>query len=494
MAGLRRAFLLTSLERYVVLALNFGVVAIVSRLLTPAEVGLAVLGTSLLAVAETLRDFGTGSYLIQQKEVGRDRVRTAFTVMAIVSGLIVAVLMLAAGPLATLYGEDRLAPYLRVIALGFLAGPVSGTILALLRRDMQFGAIVLVNMLSGVAGAVTTVGLVLAGQGYMSFAWGGLAWCASAAALAVAMRPDLSIFRFQLTEWRSALAFGGYNSATAILNRLYEVLPYLALGRMQPAASVGLFNRALLLCQLPDRALLSGVVGVALPALAAEARDGRPLKAPYLRALGYITAVQWPALLLVALLAHPAVELLLGRQWLSIVPLVQVMAVAQLMAFAAPLTYPVLVAAGGVRDTLTTSLITLPPSALILLVAAGFGLQAVAASFLLIIPLQVGVALVFIRRRIRFGWGELVVAIAPSATVAACTAVLPVLAIALHGFQLDLPLPVAILAALGGAVGWVAGLLLARHPLAGELRHLAQHLPAGQRALLMLAAQRGRQA
>src|SRR3954454_23445778 len=121
MANIRSAFLLTSLERYVVLAMNFAVIAIASRLLTPAEIGLAVLGTSLLAVADTLRDFGTGSYLIQEKGVDRERVRTAFTVMAVVSCSIVAVLLGLAGSLADLYGEERLVPYLRVVALSFLA-------------------------------------------------------------------------------------------------------------------------------------------------------------------------------------------------------------------------------------------------------------------------------------------------------------------------------------------------------------------------------------
>jgi O-antigen/teichoic acid export membrane protein len=490
MAGVRRAFLLTSLERYVVLGVNFGVIALVSRLLTPAEIGLAVLGTSLLAVAETLRDFGTGSYLIQRTDIRQEHVRTAFTVMAIVSAVIVAILFASAGLLAAAYDEPRLEPFLRVIALGFLAGPFSAPILALLRRDMKFSAVVLVNVASSLAGAAVTVGLVLLGQGYMSFAWGGLAWSVTSALLAVAMQPDLSMFRFQLSDWRGALAFGGYNSATAIMNRVYEVLPYLALGQLQPAASVGLFNRALLLCQLPERSLLSGVMPVALPALAAEAREGRDLKIPYLRALGYITAVQWPALVTLALLAHPAVSLLLGQQWLVIVPVVQLLCLAQLFAFPAPLTYPVLVSAGGLRDTLTTSLITLPPSVLILIFAAGFGIEAVALSMLVIVPMQVIVALQFVRRRVPFGWGEMGRAIAPSAVATACAAVAPALVIALRGFRPDMPLPLAVAAGLGSVGGWAAAMYLLRHPLSGEFRHVGEKLYRTLRAMPSTATKR----
>ena len=39
MSGLRKALLLTTAERYVGLLLNFGTLAVISRILTPAEVG-----------------------------------------------------------------------------------------------------------------------------------------------------------------------------------------------------------------------------------------------------------------------------------------------------------------------------------------------------------------------------------------------------------------------------------------------------------------------
>jgi lipopolysaccharide exporter len=66
---------------------------------------------------------------------------------------------------------------------------------------------------------------------------------------------------------------------------------------------------------IPDRVVLTGVFSVAFPALAAEIREGRGLKQPYLRALGLITVAYWPALVLLALLAHPVVSFILGRQW-----------------------------------------------------------------------------------------------------------------------------------------------------------------------------------
>ena len=79
------------------------------------------------------------------------------------------------------------------------------------------------------------------------------------------------------------------------------------------------------------------------------------------------------------------------------VPLVRLLCIAHLSLFAACLTYPVLVAAGSVRDTLLSSLISLPPSLLIIFVASFFGVEAVAASALLTLPFQAAVAIYFVR-------------------------------------------------------------------------------------------------
>jgi O-antigen/teichoic acid export membrane protein len=291
------------------------------------------------------------------------------------------------------------------------------------------------------------------------------------------------MFRPLLSDWRSMLAFAGVNSAIAIMNRLYEVLPYLVLGRVLSADSVGLYNRAVMVCQLPDKFVLLGLGPVALPVFAAEARAGHDLAAPYLRAAAYISAVQWPALVLTALLAHPLVMLLLGPQWLASVPLVRILTLAATAFFLAPLTYPVLVAVGAIRHVLASCLLSLPVSAAILIAAAHFGLEVMAWSALLTTPFQTGVALYFVRRHLRFGWKDFGRMVAKSLGVTILTVIAPVTVILAGDAGLAVPLGRAAVAGLGAAACWAAALFLLRHPFAEEVRHLASALHRRRRTL-----------
>lgn len=472
MISIRRALAFSFAQKYGLSAIQMLSTLAVARMLTPAEIGIFMVGNAVVSMVEVFRDFGVTTYLIQVREITLTRVRTAFTVTFLLSAVFSALLLLLSGVIAEFYKEGGVRHVLYLAAANCFIVPFPATIMTLLRRDLAFDALVRVNLASTVSYCVCLLGLAALGFGYMSYAWAVLVSSAVATLVALFHCPNLRMFIPGFAEWRQVLSFGSISSATALLNGLYSSLPQLFLGRILNFGAVGLYSRATVLCQLFDRLVLDGLNPVILPAFAARVRNGEELKTPYLRALEYITALHWPFLLCLALLADPAVKLVLGRQWVGAVPLVHIIALASLCLFPAFLTSPLLVSLGRVRDTLTSSLITLPISLALLLGASFLGLQAVAASLFITGPLQVYVALIFIRRQIHFTWGELARATAKSALVSLCAAAAPAVAVAIAGFRFDISIPVAIVAGIGAILGWVGGLAMTRHPLWSEVQKI----------------------
>jgi O-antigen/teichoic acid export membrane protein len=463
-------------EQYFRLAINFASIAAVSRLLTPTEIGISVIGMGIIAIALGLCEFATSDFLIQRNEVSREDIRTSFTILFLLTALITATIFVLAPWFGALYGEEKLAGFLRVAAAAAVVEAMAKPITGLLRRDMAFGTLAFINTTSATVTAAATIALALAGFSYMSIAWATVVASATTAVMSFYFRPDLSRYRPALRSWRSVLAFGGYNGASHVISQTYEALPQLVLGGLLPPAAVGLYNRAVMVSQIPQRVFLASVFSVAFPALAAEIREGHSLQAPYLRALGYITVLFWPALALLALLAYPVVHLLLGQQWLSAVPLVQVMAIAHLAWFPVILTAPVLLAVGANRDRVLVHLIARPLSAVVLCSAAYFGIMAMAASQLVIVPYLMVVALYFVRRHVPFRWSELCAAIWKSAVVTASTAAGPIGVVALSDSGFDLPLAATAVAVLLAMTGWLAGILVTRHPVRLEFRRATDAL------------------
>jgi O-antigen/teichoic acid export membrane protein len=250
------------------------------------------------------------------------------------------------------------------------------------------------------------------------------------------------MFRPRLGRWREIAAFGGTATTMALLDLAYDLLPGLLMDWLWNLDAVGIYARAVTVCRLPGRTVMGALQPVVLPAMAARARHGGDLKEAYLRGHALMSAVQWPALALLAYLAVPAVRILLGGQWLEATPLIQVMAIATM---------------------------ALPVAALMVVSATFLGPRALAASLLLTAPWNVGVALWFISRATGLCWQELAAASRGSALTTLATVALPlvILACSLTGF--DLSATATVLALVGALGGWLAGLFASAHPFSGEI-------------------------
>ena len=470
MNTVRRALLLSSGERYLTIAFNFATMAAVSRILTPGEVGVSVICLAILGMAMSAREFASSSFIIQHPSLSRKDIRGAFSLMLTVS-LGISVLLVAAAPaLASSFGEKELVPYLRVVSVCVVVDTVAIQVIALLRRDMAFGKVALINVSGAATAGIATVVLALAGFSYMSFAWAWFACSVVTALLALVLWPHLWMFKPTFSQWRGMTAFGGYNGAMVLLSKAYEALPPLLLGRMISPGAAALFSRGLTVCQIPDKLILGGAISVVLPAFSQSLREGSNLKRPYLGALEMITCLHWPVLLVLAALSYPAVDILLGRQWKEAALLVQIIAVASLFSFSFELNYPVMVAMGSIRDMFLRTLIVIPVSIAVMAAAIlSGGLHGAALSLMFIVPFQAFVTLSFVRRRLSIKWRELAAAVSKSAVVAAASMVGPAAVLIANGLDFQLSLGQAVFAGALAAAGWICGLVATRHPLLDEM-------------------------
>jgi O-antigen/teichoic acid export membrane protein len=476
MTAVKRALLMSTGERYTTIALNFAVIAAVSRIMTPEEIGISVIAVAILGIVLSAREFASSSFLIQRPVLNREEIRGSFSVMFALTAAIAVVIAAAAPVLASFYDQENLVPYLRLVSVCLFVDLVPIQVNALLRREMAFGKVALINVSGVVAGGAATITLALNGFSYMSFAWGWLATSLVTVVISLVLRPHFWMFRPSFTQWRAVASFGGYNGAIVFLFKAYEALPVLMLGRISPHASA-LFSRSLTVCQIPDKLVLQGAMSVVLPAFAETARQGGNLKKQYLHGLEMITALHWPALMVVAAIAYPAVDVLLGQQWREVGPLVQIIAVASLFSFSFELNYPVMVALGSIKHLLFRTLITIPVSAGAM--AAGIllgGHEGAALSMLFIVPFQAFVSMSFVRHRISVRWREVASAVGKSAIVAVASVVGPLATIAANGMSFELSLGQAILAGFLAAAGWMAGVVATRHPLFGEVTSMLRVL------------------
>ena len=471
MNSIHRSIFFSAIERYGSVFFFVVSTAILSRLLTPQEFGIyAVVGALTTVAAASFQEFGGANYLIQKPSLSERDIRTAFTVTLCVSALLAAAVFELRDVAAWFFSEDGLKIGIAVSAMNFLLSPFSMTISALLRRDMSFGALARCNLGGNFVTAVASITLAELDYSFMAPILGTIAGNAALVVLLIASRRDLRIFYPSFAGYRDVMHFGAYSSSVVVINVLYNFTPQLILGRILDFTAVGLYSRAINVTQVFDKLVIHVLGPVILPAISAHKRAGGDLKRMYLNAVELITVVQWPFLIFFALMAQPIIRIWLGPTWSEIVPPIQMLCIASLSLFAACLTYPVLVAAGRVRDTLVSSLISLPPSLLVIFFASSFGVQAVAAAALLTLPFQAIVAIYFVSRQLAMNPADLIRATLKSGIVTACSTAGVLGSMAITEFSSAGPIVGLFLAGVSAAAGWGLGLVMTKHPLLAQIR------------------------
>ena len=461
-----RSIFFSAIERYGTVFFFIITAAVLSRLLTPQEFGIYALINAAIGMTTAIyQEFGGANYLIQKQSLSEEDTRTAFTITLCLSALSAFAFFELRNVAADFFSEPQLSAGFAVATLNFVLIPFSITISALLRRDMAFAVLARSNIVGSFVTATTSIVFAVLKYSFMAPILGTIFGNVAILALLIASWKNLRIFKPSLSEYGDVAAFGVYSSGTAIINVLYNLAPQFILARILDFGAVGLYSRANNMTQVFDKFIVQIFNPVLLPAISAHTRAGKDLKGIFLKAVELIAVLQWPFLIFFALMADQIVLIWLGQSWYEIVPLVRMLCIASLFMFAASLTYPILVASGNIRDTLYSSLISLPPSLLLLFFTSFYGLHAVAASALVALPFQALVALYFVGRRLELKAADVFRAVAKSSVVTACTVAAIVISMTVIYIAMIGPIVGLILALGFAAMGWLVGLVVTQHPL-----------------------------
>lgn len=468
-AAIKKALLLTFGERYVSTALTFAVTAAAARLLTPGDFGIIAVGISLQFAVASFQDFGISNYLLLSKEVKRETVRTGVAIIAVMSMLMTIALLVGANPLERRLGLHGLAPYMDILAIQTLVAAIGIAPMTLLRRDMRFDRIAVVNLLTTLSNASLTVALAYTGFGHMSYAYALLVSTVINVALVCAAHGDRRIFWPSGVGLRAIVAYGFWVGLADMLARGQDLLLNLIMGLRWQATMLGLFNRASTVATMPSKLLMTGIAPVAGAGFAALARSGGEMKHAYLKAVSYKACFLWPVVLLSVIIAHPIVLVLLGAQWLSAVPVLQVLLLAQLFTPPIAFGFVVLFAASAIRSAALVGTVSLALNVLGTFAATPYGMIAAATAMVAASAVNCTVVLLVTRRHVRFDWRDLSHALGKSAAVAAIAVAPATVVFATNGFDTKLTVLEGVVAAVLAAAGWLVGLRIVGHPLFADV-------------------------
>ncbi len=474
----RRALALSFLDRYASHVLGVVSIVTLSRLLTPREVGLYAVTMVFVSLVSTLRDFGAGQYLVQEKDLTTERIRAVWSLQLGLGCALCALVVASRAPVARFFGEPEIESIMLICALNFAVSPFGSVTYAWLTRHMMFGRLAMLRLGGALANHGVAIVLALLGWGAPSLAWGYLAGAIATAVIATCLRDRTLPWLPGLRALPAVAAFGLRATLFGIMQTLRVETPLFLLGRFQGVVDASMFSRANGFMNLPQTFLLQAVHSVTLPLFSRTERAGDKLDTLFLRAFAYTAALGWSFAIAAGLLADPCVRLLYGEQWLPAIPVLRVVAIGAGLGMPLYLCAQVLIAQGRIGDNVRYGAVSTIATFAVMLAAALAGLLAVAwasvvaalVMFLLWVPA--------VARSLALTRADVVATLGQSLLVALFANAVPLALVGMRGWSPSHPLAFMALAMTGGLAGFVLGLQVCRHPMRDEMALLREHLGA----------------
>jgi PST family polysaccharide transporter len=308
------------------LLLRVGFLALLARLLNPAEFGLMAIGASFAAVATLFSNSGLSQTLVQRQELRSVHISTA-AVFSGAMGLVLCLLTILVAPAAeAFFRMPVLAEVLSVLSLSFALQVLAIVPQALLMRAMKFRTLAAIDLLSYALGyGVVSCTLAWLGFGVWALVAGTIAQAAIATASAFERAAYRLSLRFSLIAFKELLGTSLWFSSAGIANLVAQQASNLIVGRMLGAEALGFFSRSYQLMSIPARAMGRATQYVIFPSLSRIQDDRERLRRAFLRGTRITALVGIPASALVPLFTPEIVSILFGHRWMAVVPLLTVL-------------------------------------------------------------------------------------------------------------------------------------------------------------------------
>lgn len=329
-------------EKVCSMLLQMVVSIVVARLLVPEDFGVMAILTFFTAVALVVVDSGFSQTLLRKEAPSNDDYKSVFVFNLVVSALLY-LLFVALSPFLARYYDlaiiSKIAPILFLLLPLNALGIIQNTKLS---REFCFGLLSRINFVASFVAGVAAIAIAVCGGGV---------WALVAQRLLVVAVKSLLLWwrgdwrgegKCNRVAWKTMAPFSFRLMSTDIVAAIYNNVAQLFIGKVYSPNTLGYFNQAQKIKDLPVQSAVLSVQTVTYPALAKIKDDDEKFAESFRKVLMINIFIMAPMVVGMSAVAKPLFEVLLGERWLPTVPYFEIIALAGLFYPLAMVAYNVL--------------------------------------------------------------------------------------------------------------------------------------------------------
>lgn len=280
--------------------------------LDPSEFGVFWIVSAVVNFLAYFSDVGLAAALIQKKEeVDDDDLRTTFTIQQILVLTLLVILFFATPFISSYYSLTSDGQFLLyALGISLFLSSLKTIPSVLLERELEFGKLVIPQVLENLVYNIVAVFLAWKGFGIKSFTVAVLARGVVGLVAMYILRPWRPSFAFARKPLKRLLSFGVPYQANTLLATVKDDGMTVVLGGILGTSGVGLLGWAQKWGQAPLRFFMDHVIKVTFPAFSRMQDAKKELETSVTRSIFFICFLVFPTLAALLILAPVLVEII----------------------------------------------------------------------------------------------------------------------------------------------------------------------------------------
>jgi len=294
---------------------SFAISIIVARILMPRDYGILGIAMMLIGYANIFTNFGFNQAIVQKRIVDKKTLNSIFTFDLSISILIAAGFFFSAGFIAEFFRTPECAKAMRILSAVFIITSFSALPHAILRRDMNFKAVSLLEVTQTGLMSLITLLLAIKGWGYWALVYGQIipllvitfAYCIKA-------RWMPGIY-YNNSLMKQVYDFGIWNFFSAQLGFLSQHIDKFIIGRWLGPVNLGFYDKSKAIAGVPNDSILMNINAVMFSSFSRNQQSKQALEEHFKKALTLLSCIVMPIYTGLIIVAPYFVYSLLGEKW-----------------------------------------------------------------------------------------------------------------------------------------------------------------------------------
>ena len=197
----------------------------------------------------------------------------------------------------------------------------------MLTKRMDFKTQTVIAIPSAIFGGIAGIWMAYSGYGVWSLVYSAIV-ASTVKTIQMWMYSNwMPSLKFEFVKFRKHFDYGYKLTISDLLNRIFNNIFLIAIGKFFSPAQVGFYTRAETMNQLPVRNISKTLEKVTFPLFVSIQNDKIRLKNAYKRILKTVVFVLTPFMIFLAVLAEPIFRFLFTEKWLPAVPYFQILCI-----------------------------------------------------------------------------------------------------------------------------------------------------------------------